>query len=569
MDDINLKNIRVIPTQLDLRGNYAKTLADLVPQLQSNGLIRGVVINSTKEGEIIFHTPIGRFISPNPMGLSRGDTITIRLAKNGEQLVGNIFTMNTESADGHMESVNISFVKTDAPVKSIGENTHAPQSQSTILNLSGLDLDGEAEIDGSITYINLNKLNSNSLLYKTLTGHIDNQQQNIPIKLALVDHGELTNGIQFTARVASNPAEGEQQMLRTSFGIITLKDAPHLPINQELNFAIVNVNNKPIEVSVKNELVNFIFNLNTTLPKLQKFLVRNEIHPKNELSPPNPNVDNNTKLDAVINLLSGKTDEIKLNQTNINTSNQLTNIVHSEEINDTNTDLKIKANVIADKTAVKINQNLSETSESELIDNEAVATMITNKIASELTNLSNVMANVRLNTRKLANNLEQTIEEIIEEEGEAKAELKLSKSTLDKILKDPSDLDDIKKLSSEISTIKDILNMQKNLESNQPFNFMLPFYINDELHKQEAELSYVSKDVLRILINLDLLEVGQLQLDGLIKFRPGSRIPETFDLIIRSRNNLDNLIQNQLNNIFLNGQDITGIKGNIAFEAIK
>lgn len=66
----------------------------------------------------------------------------------------------------------------------------------------------------------------------------------------------------------------------------------------------------------------------------------------------------------------------------------------------------------------------------------------------------------------------------------------------------------------------------------------------------------------RFLVDLDLSRMGRFQLDGLVYQKE-----KHLDLIVRTKNMLPTKIQNDIRGIFIDANDVTGLKGGITFQA--
>lgn len=64
MLDIKIKDIRVLPSSLDLKNNADKSMSEILGQLQSGSIVKGLVVG-TKPKEVVFHTAHGRFAAKN------------------------------------------------------------------------------------------------------------------------------------------------------------------------------------------------------------------------------------------------------------------------------------------------------------------------------------------------------------------------------------------------------------------------------------------------------------------------------------------------------------------------
>ena len=56
MDDINFKDIRVLPSSLDIKSNVGKSHIEILGQLQSGSTVKGLVVETNIKGEVIFDT---------------------------------------------------------------------------------------------------------------------------------------------------------------------------------------------------------------------------------------------------------------------------------------------------------------------------------------------------------------------------------------------------------------------------------------------------------------------------------------------------------------------------------
>ena len=267
MDDVNFKDIRVLPGGLGLKGNNARTLADLLPQLQGSSVLKGLVVGTTGKGEIIFHTGLGRFISPNPMGLGRGDTITIRLAREGEQLGGAIVKINNSSPE-LKEAINLVFAREGKP-SSLGKPpTLATSVALSIKNDDSLGGNSQTTtIKGSISYLNLSKLDSNSALYKTLSANLKPDANSISFKITN-NNNSLNAAFQINGQVVSESQKGSQ-LIRTDFGMVTTKNT-NIPNGQNLLLEITSINNTDVSSRAKEVITKFIFDLNQNWQVMKK-----------------------------------------------------------------------------------------------------------------------------------------------------------------------------------------------------------------------------------------------------------------------------------------------------------
>lgn len=575
MTDVNFKDIRVLPGQLELKGNNAKTLADLVHQLQSGSTLKGLVVGTTAKSEVIFHTSIGRFISPNPLGLVRGDTITIRLANEGEDILGTILKVNQESPD-LKSPINLAFVR-DSNNKNTNINNQHNSSTISAFSDIGADLLPET-IRGNISYFNLSKIDSGTLLYKTLINNFDtNSNQNF-IEFKVLPKTEMLGGqLQIMGEILpENNIDSKNQMLRTPFGIITIENT-QLQKGQNLSLEIFKINNYTVENSVKDKLTEFVIKLNSSADVLKKLDIAKAFASKNTNAtskgsqnndlrtmlhnsqkqnyssaqqiqqtsgnPKNADYVHLDKMDAI----SQKTQNI-LNQNNSAaekklantaqlldtdiTKNTITKSTQSSEgaQNSKITPQEIRNNItrVDSSNAKNIDQQLSSPNTDKTINSNLPDEIITNaKIAGESSKIveefvkSGILAsNLRIGTRKLKQNHNpdldhaKSIDKLGEQEEAGKASSNRYQSrSFNALLKNMSEMDTVKKLSTELLELKEIFTSTA-VEQQDPdhwTNVFIPFYNTKEVYEQEVKLNYPKKGILRFLVNTKLQMIGWLR----------------------------------------------------------
>lgn len=589
MNDINFKDIRVLPGQLELKGNNAKTFADLVQQLQSGSILKGLVVGTTAKSEVIFHTAIGRFISPNPLGLTRGDTITIRLANEGEDVLGTIVKVNHEDPK-IIKPINIAFVR-DTESPKIQTNIQAPRDAS-VTKFSGSGLDTlPSTIKGNISYFNLTKIDSGSLLYKTLLNNfnVDSNQNTIEFKL-LPKSDMLGGQLQIMAEVASEAGKESGQMIRTPFGIISV-DNLNLQKGQSLFLEISKINNYEVANSTKNQLTEFVMKLNSSMAILQKLNVAEVFSSKaqNMQISSDDLIKQNSSTSTLNKEFIGNIKLPDLTGTISNAKSPPTSI----ELGERTTSEIIKNNATANIQSdnVKISTQISQSTDNNTLTLKPADHIIINakgigentKLIEELSKLGLLVSNLRISTRKLRQNQQQfdakNIQNNVEDVGAQSTDGKPIKTDrhqvrgMNSALKNLSDLEAIKKLSSEFVSLKEVFlnNPPQKSAPDLWVNILIPFPSAKEVYEQEVRINYPADKTMRFLINLDLQAIGQIQLDGLVKYgnkinTPTSFAPASFDLVVRSKERFATEIQSSINKIYAANQDITGIRGRLFFD---
>lgn len=446
MIDINFKDIRVLSSQLELKGNTTKRLVDLVNQLQTSSFIKGLVVGNTPKGEIIFHTAIGRFISPNPMNLSRGNVISIRLVTQDDELNGSIIKIGDTNVD---KSIKIAFISD----MNASKTSHS-KGGGSIIEIGNSQKLPEV-IKCYITYINLSKIDDNSMLHKLITKNIDtNAKNNTTIEFRLVtDKSQNLTPLQINGEIAGVSKDG-YQIIKTNFAIMNAKGTD-IPDGQKLTLEIISINNKYIFNDTKQVTNEFIINMNKNWNLLKQLEIGRVF------------ASQNLEIDSALE--------------NLNKNQRIIQIVSSDKI------------------------SLPES-------------------FKEGVNLSTILSNF-------------------------------------------DDLNQIKKLSSEISFLKEIYGIPapKHNDQFQILNVMIPFYNGTTIEAFEIRVSRPKENYLRFLLDSEFITLGKMQLDGLVKFDVISNNPCNFDLIIRTEKKANESIRHGLIQIFEINQSTKGIAGNLVF----
>jgi len=86
------------------------------------------------------------------------------------------------------------------------------------------------------------------------------------------------------------------------------------------------------------------------------------------------------------------------------------------------------------------------------------------------------------------------------------------------------------------------------------------FYLRKEEEKKNGEDSTRNQ---RFIIEVDMSQIGDLQFDGFIRSHDRNK---SFDLVIRSSKPLNNEVSQGIRDIFDNAVQVTGLKGQLAFQ---
>jgi hypothetical protein len=84
--------------------------------------------------------------------------------------------------------------------------------------------------------------------------------------------------------------------------------------------------------------------------------------------------------------------------------------------------------------------------------------------------------------------------------------------------------------------------------------------------KQKNDREGTTEDDTRFIVELDLSQMGELQLDGFVRKDPKSL---EFDLYVRTRTQLDDAIRHDIFTIYNQMAELTGYKGQLAFQTVQ
>jgi hypothetical protein len=571
MDEVNFKDIRVLPGSLDLKGNSGKSLSDLVSQLQSGSILKGLIVGNTPKGEVIFHSSLGRFAVPNELGLQRGDTITIRFAGEGEQISGTIMTVNNVASNSS-EPVTVAFVRNSGESR-VASDKPATPSNVIFDNTSKLP----EQIKGNITYLNLSNINKSSLLYKTLELPAQNSKD-LPITLKTgAPNQVLRSPLAMQGEVSGNGKDGSQ-LIKTNFGIITTVGTK-MPIGQKLTLEITSVNNRDTNVNIKKEVTDFMFSLNKNWALVKNLSLASfgasgkEIQIsgalRSEISQPAGPVGEDTevfnlqKLGAPIS--SPKPDAgreqqpapLSLNQTS---SAKIPQGASTLPLNQEN---RVQRDSVTDTNTV-----LKSTPQTAQLASAAM-TEVMNKAPQILGGL-NIRKDGQVEKDEIAAKQEirqKTLEKTATEMREGR-DTTNEQRDINKFLKAFSNQEAIKKLSSEYRVIKELFvtNPKGEVDPNSWQSVMIPFYNGQRIEEQEVKFSRPREHFMRFLIDVNLEELGEIRVDGLVKFQNDNKSPVSFDLIMRSKSPLDSALENKITDIFNLSKQMRGLKGTLSFD---
>jgi hypothetical protein len=535
MEDIRLKDNRVLSTPLDLKNNADKTLSENFSQLQSGSILKGLVVGMTPKGDVIFHTKYGRFSAPNLLNLEKDDTINIKLALVAKVVTGSIITVNNKEIILE-ESLKLNLVRQPPsfPEKVVNKNLNSPVSISNSSNVP-------KSIIGEISYLNLSKITKESLLSNALNIRTLPASTKIPVSVNIVTSSKpdvtafLVNGI-----VSSAANLKGQQLIKTEFGIITTQNTK-MPIRQKLSLEVTSIDNKPLNTNLVKNVADFVFNMSKEWLSIKNIGLGGQ---NNIFSSSKTVSQGITEIapEKTGQLVTNKSPETPFRATNSSNNNtfRIQEAVQKLAVTQTVIDTKILSDNIANSPGI-IPKNIRK--------NNSPNSTIEGRIEGNK-NAKNEEALVRSNIKNSAASTKGT-----------------ESQSMNNIIKALAYNSKIKQLSTEFHNIKELLtsSINENEAAEKLQTVWIPFYDGKQIKEYEVKLDRTREHFLRFIFDVNL-ENNPMQIDGLIKFENNSKTPRTFDLTIRSKNIIPNMIQQKIVEIYNFNQNMTGIRGNFTIE---
>lgn len=145
-------------------------------------------------------------------------------------------------------------------------------------------------------------------------------------------------------------------------------------------------------------------------------------------------------------------------------------------------------------------------------------------------------------------------------------EPEVRESTLKKLLT-PENQKALRAISEEFIGLKELLTVTPHVKNNDLLvSLPLNIFKQEEELEEEGEINIYSagERLIRFTIDLNLQELGTMQLEGLVSFTENNSV-DNFDLIFRSNSTLPSEIKNRITEIFSANKNITGIQGAVDF----
>ncbi|MDP5110709.1 MAG: hypothetical protein NWP47_04935 [Rickettsiaceae bacterium] len=541
MVSIKIQDIRVLPGSLDLKNNAGKSLSEILGQLQSGTIVKGLVVGTTPKGEVIFHTAHGRFAAKNVINLVRGDTISLKLVHENNNLSGTIISVNDKKRDNE-GPVKLGLSQESEKIKSVLSSEKTSNAVSFINNSNIPKV-----INGEISYLNLSKMDKNTPLFQVLNTIPTEGNNKINISLNVVSNKQAS----FPAFIALGEISGNtrdgNQLIKTDFGVILSKNT-NMSIGQKLILEITSVNNQSLVNSVNKSVSDLLFLANKNWSLLKS--LAQTVHGNNSLQGRSATVSSDAR--GIL--------QANITNSDIASSVRLPSNSASINLQNANQSANISKTEVSEEQLV--NKAMTKTTYTEIkefiANTDKLQTLVPKNIKSRIRNSDSIREEIKLSKKTSAQPIDNT---------DVQRGSERSKVSINSIIKDIGQREEIRKLSSELTNLKELIlpsiKEENNLEKWQ--TVFIPFYNGKNVENQEIKIQRSQGRFLKFTIDVNLLD-NPMQINGLVKFASDNKTPQTFDLIIRSKESLDPYIKNYIADIYQLNQNISGVLGTLAIE---
>ncbi len=533
MDDINFKDIRVLPSSLDIKSNVGKSHIEILAQLQSGSTVKGLVVETNIKGEAIFDTAYGKFSATNNHNLVSGDSVSFKLSNVLGEASASILSINNKKIDSDelLKLEPVSLAQTSKN-KTSDTQPQPVESHVTIKNVGNTP----KVISGLISYLNLTGMDKSSSLFKVISHVASQNNPKLPVVVNVVFSNKAsTAAFTFSGVVSGNGKEGEQ-LIRTAFGIIAT-EGTKMPVGQKLVLEMTSLDNQPIGKDFNKTVADFVFKVSNFDSSVKKFATLFTNTPldsgKTTESQNLPSQSSGQKTWAVeLPVLPEQK-----NSNTISSDNKGTRLFQAPDIFNTNQLFENSSKLLAPFAKL----------EKRIVDNPK------DKLSEESERDSSVV------DRSLTGSLAKLNQHSLGQNAAAKS--------LNSIISLFADNDEVKKLATEYQNIKELLTpfVQDENDNFKWHSVFIPFHNGQKVTEQEVKIDRSREHYLRFIFNVDFDE-NSMQIDGLIHFENNNKTPKTFDMTLRSKNKLDPDLRKRIADIYSLNQNMTGVRGDLLIE---
>lgn len=541
MDDISFKDIRVLPSSLDIKSNVGKSPIEMLGQLQSGSTVKALVVETNIKGEVIFDTAYGKFSAPNKHDLVSGDNVSFKITSSRAEVSASILSINAKKINSE-ESLKLEPFRPlqTIPNKSLN-TTQQVEHHVTVKNVGNMP----KVISGLVSYLNLTGIDKSSSLFKAISHAAGQNTPKLQIATNVV-FGNQSSTAAFTFNgVVSGNGKGGEQLIRTDFGIITAQGTK-MPVGQKLVLEMTSLNNQPIGKDITKAITDFVFKVSNNDSSIKNMA---SLFGDNQVTPGKMTDNQNIQLVPAKNPLV-----MPISQANGQKAGPVELSVLSEHKNN--------SPVSIDNTTAKLLQTPSTLNTNQLVENSSKLLAPFVKLEKRIATNSQdkLLRDTSVLDRSLIGGADRSKQQSVERHGTAA-------KNLNSIISLFGDNDEIKKLATEYQNIKELLTPFIK-DGNDNFRWQsvfIPFYNGQKVMEQEVKIDRSREHYLRFIFNVDF-DKNSMQIDGLIHFENDNKTPKTFDMTLRSKNKLDPALRNRIADIYSFNQNMSGVRGSLLIE---
>ncbi len=562
MLDIKIKDIRVLPGSLDLKNNAGKSLSEILGQLQSGSIVKGLVVGTTPSGEAIFHTAHGRFAAKNDINLVRGDTISLKLVHTTSNVSGTIISVNDKKQDA-TEPLKLNIANSQDASK----NTSTTSKSSNAVSVSNIS-DIPKSFDGEISYLNLSKTNKYTPLYRALNSVTTTESTKTPISLNIISGNQSSNSAFIVSGEVSGNTKNRSQLIRTNFGVILSKNT-NMPTGQKLSLEITSINNQSLTKTINKGVSDFLFIANKNWPLLNNLTqaTGGNRHTLTSQFTTNSQIVS-TLPSSIANSSSSTT----------NSSQLVSPLPTTEKTTRTENNRTQQSSAIQPSTSQPVSDKVAPLTSAITAKEEFAAKLAPRSLNLETRELIANAEKIQIGTRSTRSKdrsatqdkeiqFSKNLDPKNNDTQLSSPTLKKEQTSINSIIRGLGEHEEIRKLSSELINLKELIlpSVREGETPEKLQTILVPFYNGKNVQNHEVKIDRSSEHFLRFIVDVNLID-NPMQIDGLIRFENDNKTPRTFDMTVRSKKPLDPAIQSRIADIYQLNQNMSGVRGNLSIE---
>lgn len=562
MLDIKIKDIRVLPGSLDLKNNAGKSLSEILGQLQSGSIVKGLVVGTTPNGEAIFHTAHGRFAAKNDINLVRGDTISLKLVHTTATVSGTIISVNDKKQDT-TEPLKLNIANSQDASKNTS-TTNKSGNAVSVSNISNIP----KSFDGEISYLNLSKTNKYTPLYRALNSVTTTESTKTPISLNIISGNQSSNSAFIVSGEVSGNTKNGSQLIRTNFGVILSKNT-NMPTGQKLSLEITSINNQSLTNTINKGVSDFLFIANKNWPLLNNLAqaTGGNRHPLTSQFTTNSQIVSTlpTNIANSSPSTTNPSQVVSPPPTAENTTRTENNRTQQAPAIQPNTSQSVSDKVAPLTSAITAKEDLTTKLAPRSLNLE------TRELIANAEKIQIGTRSTRSKDRSATQDKEIQFSKNLDPKNNdsqlSSPTLKKEQTSINSIIRGLGEHEEIRKLSSELINLKELIlpSIREGETPEKLQTILVPFYNGKNVQNHEVKIDRSSEHFLRFIVDVNLID-NPMQIDGLIRFENDNKTPRTFDMTVRSKTLLDPAIQSRITDIYQLNQNMSGVRGNLSIE---